>query len=198
MGNIKENVAENLSRLRQEKKLTQSAVATRLNYSDKAVSKWECGETTPPIDVLKQLADLYEVSLDYLVEENPEKSYDKVYSSNRNKTNKIIITLLFVSIVWLVATVIYVYSMLILQKNFWLVFVYSVPVTAIVLLIINSFWGKRRFIYILVSILIWTILASIYLSFISYNVWGIFIIGAPLQIASILWSMLIPNKKREK
>ena len=95
MGNIKENVAENLSRLRQEKKLTQNEVATRLNYSDKAVSKWECGETTPPIDVLKQLADLYEVSLDYLVEENPEKSYDKVYSSNRNRTNKIIITLLF-------------------------------------------------------------------------------------------------------
>ena len=198
MGNIKENVAENLSRLRQEKNLTQNEVATRLNYSDKAVSKWECGETTPPIDVLKQLADLYEVSLDFLVEENPEKSYDKVYSSNRNRTNKIIITLLFVSIVWLVATVIYVYSMIILQKNFWLVFVYSVPVTAIVLLIINSFWGKRRYIYILVSILIWTILTSIYLSFISYNVGGIFSIGAPLQIASILWSMLIPNKKREK
>ena len=89
MNNIKETVAKNLTKLRQERNLTQSEVAQMLNYTDKSVSKWEHAETTPPIDVLKQLADLYEVSLDYLVSDRNEDFYDNTYTGKRNTTNKI-------------------------------------------------------------------------------------------------------------
>ena len=54
---IKENLAQNLTRLRKAEGLTQAELATKLNYSDKAVSKWERGESVPDLYVLKQLAD---------------------------------------------------------------------------------------------------------------------------------------------
>ena len=52
-------IAKNLSELRRQNKLTQLEVAEKLNYSDKAVSKWEQGESLPGIEVLYKLAKLY-------------------------------------------------------------------------------------------------------------------------------------------
>lgn len=49
--------------------MTQSDLADKLNYSDKAVSKWERAESIPDIAVLKEIADLFDVTLDYLVNE---------------------------------------------------------------------------------------------------------------------------------
>ena len=198
MSDIKEILAKNLTELRIKKNLTQSQLAERLNYTDKSVSKWEHAETTPPIDVLKQLADLYEVSLDYLVSEEPDDSFDKTYNNKKNVTNKIIITILATSLVWLIGTILYVYGMVFLNESYWILFITAVPFSAIVLLVFNGIWGKRRFVFILTSVLIWSILASIYLGFIKYNIWSVFILGIPLQISVILWSLLKPNKRRKK
>lgn len=190
MNNVKEILAKNLTKLRLENKMTQSEVAEKLNYTDKSVSKWERGEAVPPIDVIKDLADLYGVSLDFLVSDAQDGSYDKRYTSKSNNANKIIIMFLAVSLVWIVATVLFVYGKVFAELDLWIIFVLAVPATALVLLIFNSIWGKRKFIFILISVLIWTTLASIYLAFLSYNLWSLFIIGVPLQAATILWSQL--------
>ena len=52
MENIKETIAKNLVELRKSHKLTQSALAEKLNYSDKAISRWEHAETLPDIETL--------------------------------------------------------------------------------------------------------------------------------------------------
>ena len=67
MDELKSVVAENLKALRTTAGLTQGELAERLNYSDKAVSKWERGESLPDVQVLKQLADMYGVGVDYLL-----------------------------------------------------------------------------------------------------------------------------------
>ncbi|MBR2870352.1 MAG: helix-turn-helix transcriptional regulator [Clostridia bacterium] len=198
MENIKDIIAKNLTSLRIEKKWTQNELADKLNYSDKSVSKWEHGETTPPIDVLKQLADLYDVSLDYLVTDVHDDSYDRVYNNKKNNLNKIIITSLAVSLVWLIATILYVYCAMLFNESYWILFITAVPFSSIVLLVFNGIWGKRIFTFYLVSILIWSILLSIYLLFLEHNPWIIFILGAPLQIAVILWAFLVPNKMLSK
>ena len=64
---IKDNLAKNLATYRKSANITQLELAEKLNYSDKAVSKWERGESTPDITVLKQLADLYGVTVDTLI-----------------------------------------------------------------------------------------------------------------------------------
>lgn len=58
---------ERLSKKRKEQKLTQAEVAEKLNVSFQAVSQWERGETSPEIDKLPELADLYGVTTDWLL-----------------------------------------------------------------------------------------------------------------------------------
>ncbi len=194
MNNVKEMLPKNLVKLRSESKMTQSEVAEKLNYTDKSVSKWERGEAIPPIDVLKDLADLYGVSLDYLVGNTENGSYDRRYTSKANNTNKVVIMLLAVSLVWIVATVLYAYGIIFAQSSFWTLFVGAVPLTTVVLIVFNGIWGKRKFTFILISVLIWSLITTIYLVFLTtpsrYNLWAIFIIGIPLQVATILWSQL--------
>lgn len=194
MNNVKEMLPKNLVKLRSESKMTQSEVAEKLNYTDKSVSKWERGEAIPPIDVLKDLADLYGVSLDYLVGNTENGSYDRRYTSKANNTNKVVIMLLAVSLVWIVATVLYAYGIIFAQSSFWTLFVGAVPLTTVVLIVFNGIWGKRKFTFILISVLIWSLITTIYLVFLTtpsrYNLWAIFIIGIPLQVATVLWSQL--------
>ena len=57
-----------LSQLRKEKGLTQRYLASELYISDKAVSKWETGQSLPDITLLKPLADLLGVTVTELLE----------------------------------------------------------------------------------------------------------------------------------
>lgn len=63
-------INDNLKKLRKIHKLTQEQVAEKLNVSRQAVSKWESGETIPDIYNCIQLAKLYDIKLDDLVNEN--------------------------------------------------------------------------------------------------------------------------------
>lgn len=198
MNNVKDIIAQNLTKLRTANNLTQSELAEKLNYTDKSISKWEHGDATPPIDVLKEIADLYGVSLDFLVTENPNDAYVKKHEQNENNPNKIIITLLAVSLVWLVAVILYVYGSLLANENLWILFVASIPASSIVLIVFNGIWGKRKYTFVLVSILSWSALTTIYLIFLPYSPWAIFLLGVPLQIGTILWSQLKKNKKSKR
>ena len=52
MKELREIIGENLTELRKQKGYTQISLAEKLNYSDKAISKWENGSSLPPIDIL--------------------------------------------------------------------------------------------------------------------------------------------------
>lgn len=67
MEEVKNIVAKNIYELRKKNNMTQLELAEKLNYSDKTVSKWEKGENSPDITVLVEIANIFGVSLDYLV-----------------------------------------------------------------------------------------------------------------------------------
>ena len=67
MEDLKKIIARNIVDLRRANNMTQLELAEKLNYTDKAVSKWERGESLPDISVLKTIADLFGVKIDYLV-----------------------------------------------------------------------------------------------------------------------------------
>ena len=195
MKEIKLNLAKNLIKLRQNKKLTQIELGKQLNYSDKSISKWEHGEAVPPIEVLKTIADFYNVSVDFLINDNDENLFEKLNRTN-TKANKIIITMLSVSFVWLIATCMFFYSYTLKQENLWIAFVGAVPFSIIVLIFFNAIWGKKAYLFILLSIFIWSTLALIYLQTLEKNLWLIFILGIPLQIVTILWSQIKSSKNK--
>lgn len=197
MENVKEIISENLVKLRKEHKLTQLELAEKLNYSDKAISRWENGEVTPDIETLMNICEVYNISLnDIVTKHENSKKLTKKYKSQQK--NKIIITLLSISLVWFVATMFFVYTKLIFNKTIWTAFIWAIPATFIVCIVFNAIWGKRKLMFPLISGLTWTLIASIYIQLLSvYNLYLIFFIGIPLQIATILWSFLEPRRSKK-
>ena len=128
---IKENLAKNLCALRKAHKMTQLELAEKINYSDKAVSKWERGEAVPDLYVLKELADLYGTTIDHLIAE-PKK--EKIEAFKNLPKKRVILSLISTVIVWLIATVLYTFSSILTARHNWLFFLMSVPITNVVLL----------------------------------------------------------------
>ena len=196
MEDVKLIIAHNISELRREKGVTQAELAEHLNYTDKAVSKWERGESIPDVVVLKQIADFFSVSLDYLVEEeHPKGAVPKKTLNKRIFENHAFITGISIVFVLLVATLTFVVLNLsfgISRVFHWLVFVYAVPVIMIVWLVFNSVWFNKRFNFFIISFLMWSVLASIYLTALAFhqNIWLIFFLGIPGQVSIILWTRI--------
>lgn len=195
MSDLKKIIAKNLTELRKEKKYTQQDVGNLVQYSDKAVSKWEKGESLPDIDVLYQLCNIYGVTLDYLTHEGSfEEKKDFIIPKSEHR-NKIIITALFSSIIWMAVIIVYVYLNLYQKINIWTIYIWALPVNCILLLYFNFRWGRRLWFIILISIFVWSLITAffiqiLYSSDFQYNYWMLFLIGVPIQIALVLLSQL--------
>ena len=196
MKDIKPIIAKNLSILRKQSGLTQAELAEKLNYSDKAVSRWEHGDTLPDINVLYQLCDFYGIDMNTLVSDeiNPtEISKIDLKSSTRFR---ICIFGLAVAVVWIVATILFLYSGIIGQgEYFWMSFIWALPASCVAL-ILTSFGLKMRLLrFIVNSVCIWTLLTAIFLHFLlkSYILWPVFLVGIPLQLIAI-FSFIIKKK----
>lgn len=187
MENLNLIIAKNLANLRKKNKFTQAEVAEKLNYSDKAVSKWEKGESLPPIEVIYKLSKLYGASLDYIVGE--EKNPPKIETVDMRK-RYLNISLLSVLAVWLVALILFVGFDILAHINLWIVFTWAVPISIIVGIVFDCVWNKSKALFYLVSALIWTILVCFLLTF-SFGFWKILLIGIPLQIGTFLWSRMV-------
>ena len=195
MDDLRRVLAENISELRKSNNLTQAEFAERLNYSDKAVSKWERGDSLPDVIVLKTIADMYGVGLDDMLREDGVRhvvSPDEVLRDEQ-LTQKILITALWVTMVWIVAAVGCLCSQYSRGTMFWMAFVWAVPASFLLALIFARRWGAadfKRISCILSSGFVWSALISFYFQFMSYNIWMIFFIGVPVQIALILSSKI--------
>lgn len=203
MVDIKATIAKNIARLRQDRGMTQFELAEHLNYSDKAVSKWERGESLPDVSVLLEIAKLFGVSLDYLVqEEHPEpvETGKKKADPLTSRYDRGFITGVSLVLVWFIALLAFVLISLIFEdaRGQWLAFVYALPVCMIVWLTLNSTWFNTRVNYLIVSLLMWSGLISLHISLLLFadkNAWLLYLLGIPGQIMILLWSRI---KRRPK
>ncbi len=189
MENLNFIIAKNLVYLRKKNKLTQVELAEKLNYTDKAISKWEKGESLPSIEVLHKISKLYDVSLDYIVGE--EKAEPRVIETADLKKRYLHITLLSVLAVWFVALVLFVAFDIFAHISVWMVFAWAVPLSLIVGIIFDCIWNKTKGLFYLISALIWSVLLCSAVQLMSFNIWKILLIGIPLQIATFLWSRMV-------
>lgn len=200
MEDIKNIVAKNITELRLLNNMTQMELAEKLNYSDKTISKWERAESSPDIAVLVELADLFGVSLDYLVR---TENIDQTVLENKQKEtkyNRRAITYISESVAWIVAIFAFIITSLITgEATFqWLYFAYALPVVLIVRLVFNSIWFNPRHNYFIISALVWSILATIHITFLYFgiNVALIYLLGVAGQIVIVLWSFIKKPKKQ--
>ena len=209
MEDLKSIIAENISALRKGGSMTQSELAERLNYSDKAVSKWERGESVPDITVLKTIADMFEVTVDYLlVREHPtrdeglseeeiarqEREEKKREKKARLKKTHSVVAAMGVLLVWLVATLLFVILDASLKETVkhLLVFPYAVVASSIVWLVFNTMWFNKRRNYLIISLMVWTLIAAIHLTvlLVGFNIWQFYLLGVPGQMIILLWSKM--------
>ena len=201
MEDIKNIVARNITALRQSNGMTQLELAEKLNYSDKTISKWERAESSPDISVLVEIAELFGVTLDYLVqaehpaEATPLKKTEVGY-------NRRAIAYVSECAGWIVSVLAFIVTTLIRKEiTFqYLYFVYTLPVVLIVKLVFNSIWFNPRQNYYIISMLMWSLLATIHITFLYFgtNIALIYLMGAAGQIVIVLWSFIRKPKKDKK
>jgi len=196
---LKNQLGANIAAYRKSMGLTQAGLAEKLNYSDKAVSKWERAESVPDVLTLTQLAELFDVTVNDLLvdpDELPEQTgkVEQVMSAAvekamKRKANKRIILGLSSLLVWFVALLMFViFSSLDVPKS-WIAFIYALPADAIVRLSLRSAWKDFRKNQWLVSGIMWGTILSIFMTlllFFDFNFWKVFLLGIPGQLAIFL------------
>ena len=65
-------LGEKLQLLRRSRGLSQEQLAAELDVSRQAISKWECGDSTPDLDKLRAICTYFGVTTDYLIWERSE------------------------------------------------------------------------------------------------------------------------------
>ena len=206
---LKSQIGKNIAAHRKRCGMTQAGLAEKLNYSDKAVSKWERGESVPDVITLMQLAEQFEIGvMDLLEDPNkiPDDSEVKIQQvvekTLKRKASKTIILRLSSLLVWFVALFIYVVVSSFDIPNGWLPFFYAIPADAIVLLSLRSAWHDFRWNRAYISVIVWGVLLSFYVTmwvFFGLQVWRVFLLGIPGQIAIFLWfRMFRPAQEKEE
>lgn len=191
---VGKRIGKNIAAYRRGANLTQAELVQKINYSDKSVSKWESGNGVPDVYVLMQLADLFGVTMNDLVGEDA-----KVRASNTFV--HVMVMLLSSTLIWLIATATFVVLQLFAssKNTWWITFVYAVPANAAIVLILSLAFKLRVTKFVSVTVLIWgTILCTFLTALLisrsngtfSGELWFVFLIGIPLQVAETLWFCL--------
>ncbi len=208
---LKKQIGINISTFRKQIGLTQMALAERLSYSDKAVSKWERGESAPDVLTLIELSKQFGVTVNDLLADPNELPADigkveqamgrAVEKHLKRKANKNVILMLSSILVWFVALFVFVVLSSFDIPKTWIAFFYAIPANAIVALSLRSAWHDFRWNQGLITAIVWGSLLSIHatlLVFWNINMWKLYLLGIPGQLAIFLWFRLFTPKKDEE
>ena len=211
---LRKQIGGNIAAYRKNAGLTQAGLAEKLNYSDKAVSKWERGESIPDVLTLMALADQFSITVNDLIadpnalpadsDSRLEKAMTQVSEKAlKRKANKNVILALSTTLVWFVALLVFVVmsSFDFLNPYSWLIFLYAVPANAIVMLSLRSAWRDFRWNKLYITTIVWGFIVAIHVSVLvvcRYNFWKLYLLGIPGQIAIFLWFRLFRPAKEKK
>lgn len=196
MEDLRKTIGNNLSELRKRRGLTQLELAEKFNYTDRAVSKWENGDTLPDVEILYNLCEFYGVTLDYLTREHT--NYYVKRNDELQLWNKIAIICLVAMIVWGLATIIFVISLLRRHTPLWQSFVVAVPITALLTLYFNRVYFKNKLTRIICwSVFTWSLIASAYLIIMDHQFWPLFLLGIPAQASILIYFLFKTTSNKE-
>ncbi len=204
--NKRDIISKNILSLRKKSGMTQADLAEKLNYSDKAVSKWERGESLPDADMLYNIATLFGVEIGYLFEEHesvelPKEAEDELKA--REMRARWIFAIVLVSVVLAVVGV-GVLSLWLVDaippKLVWVLFVS--PIIPSIVLMVEIISGKRILFSTVLSIALWSYVFTT-LAVINRNVqrpgWDwLVLLGIVLQAAIIIYPRVLKGARTPK
>ena len=177
--------ASNLIRLRNAAGMTQAELGARLNYSDKSVSKWERGEAIPDAWVLTRLAEIFGVTVDYLLsshdawvppgqeDEGPQYSRGMIYA-------------VAILAVWTMALTVFVVVWW-LGILWWPIFAVALTTSANVYLALSVYFKRLKNLQYMLAALVLSIFVLIYVLTLPLgNKWQLFLIAVPAEVLVFL------------
>ncbi len=213
----RERIARNITYLRKKYGLSQSELADKIQYSNKNISKWETGETTPSIFTLKKIAELFNVTVDEFVtvlfeeKDNPKpeqlpSSEEVALTTDEEKQKddtklilglplsiKVLYLLMSEAVIFLLAVIAVVTLGLLDVDSFnkWMILLYVLPLMSLAVFIFIA-CVKKRVELISLSLFGWLTALCFYLTFINEkNIYLVFVLMGAIQLLMICVMLLI-------
>ena len=176
--------ASNIINLRTQAGMTQAELGSKLNYSDKTISKWERAEAIPDAFVLKQMGELFGVSVDNLLSSHDEwkpipteepETEQVSYSTGR------IIAIAVIG-VWTLALTAFV-ALWLVGLIVWQVFVAALPISILVYMVLICVFHRKRYLQHIIAVFVLSLfVAGFLLCYPRYHPWQLFLIVIPAEI----------------
>ena len=176
--------ASNIINLRTQAGMTQAELGSKLNYSDKTISKWERAEAIPNAFVLKQMGELFGVSVDNLLSSHDEwkpipteepETEQVSYSTGR------IIAIAVIG-VWTLALTAFV-ALWLVGLIVWQVFVAALPISILVYMVLICVFHRKRYLQHVIAVFVLSLfVAGFLLCYPRYHPWQLFLIVIPAEI----------------
>ena len=192
---LRKTIGKNIALYRKSHRDTQAALGQKLNYTDKAVSKWERGESMPDIYVLSQIAEIYGITVGNLIGESKPEIQTSPYM-------RLFIFLFSAALTFVISTVLIVaFELFNVPFNTWLFLLYAAAITALLAVIFSTIWWNLWIQLSAWSALIWLGGLSILLTAHGIVALKSLLICCALQIAVLFWILYrrsrIPPQERD-
>ena len=179
--------AGNLINLRTGAGMTQAELGAKLNYSDKSISKWERGEAIPDAFVLTQMAELFGVTVDYIL--SSHTSWEPTRTPEDPKQDVVYSTSVIIAIavlgVWTLALTAFV-ALWLADMVRWKIFVAAFPVSVLTWMVLMCVFKRTRHLKYMVALFVLSIFVCVYLLLLNRNPWQIFMIAVLAEVIVFL------------
>ena len=189
-------IGSQIAKFRRQTGLTQAQLAEKLGYSDKAVSKWERGDSVPDVLTLMEIARFFEVPVQSFLGQESDSAASRKPGASRDR----ILALVLAGIACLGVLTFVLLSAFRISGS-WLSLLYSLPAAFLTAMILRLCWHDFRHLAFLISGLMWSVLLSISVSLLVFGGFHLFTVllpGIPGQIVIYLCFRLnAPEKRKE-
>ena len=193
--------ASNIIKLRTEAGLTQAELGEKLNYSDKTISKWERGEAIPDAYVLTQMAEIFGVTVDYLLSSHDAWESPEQQAARQEEAGYSVNMIIAISVlgVWTMALTIFVLLWL-FDIILWETFIVALPVSILTYMVLICVFRRHRQLQFVIAAFVLSLFILLYFTLPMQKPWQLFLIAIPAEIIVFLSCNIRrrPRKKPEK
>ena len=188
--------ASNIIKLRTEKGLTQAELGAMLNYSDKTISKWERGEAIPDAYVLTQMAELFGVSVDFIL-----SSHDKWEKPKENEVEEVhysVERIIAIAVIGtLTAFLIAFVTLWLMGIVEWRLFLFALSAAILVYMILICVFRRTRQLQHVIALFVASVFVVVYFYLPPANPWQLFLILVPAEVIVFLACNIRVRKRRK-
>ena len=193
--------ASNIIKLRTGAGLTQAELGEKLNYSDKTISKWERGEAIPDAYVLTQMAEIFGVTVDYLLSSHDAWESPEQQAARQEEAGYSVNMIIAISVlgVWTMALTIFVLLWL-FDIILWETFIVALPVSILTYMVLICVFRRRQHLQFVIAAFVLSMFILLYFTLPMQKPWQLFLIAIPAEILVFLSCNIRrrPRKKPEK